>query len=377
MYITAGHDNHITARQTRNPLKPISARVRGLSGLWAGGGPPPSSPTCTQVAQNQAALRTSAATAAAAPQPSTWAAMLERSVLTFASADLECLYQGQVGAVQRGWAIFQYCHTTLGWALFAVQYCRASRDQRALLPVSVILLGLPHLLMTVLFLAALLLKPLQYEEHRRAIVAINLGYVASCFRCVRVVTLWMHKVRSPGGPVQAFHGFFVENAYLTVWWMLVIAHPLGLVPDLFVATAALLVDLGANRLLCGLPALADGMVSMSGLPLAVPQAVATVLMTATAGNPPASPLPCTTALAFWQVAGWWATSVAVFVVEALRRRVFLRSPGVLALLGPAHKDAAKRWPLGNVRKVHSILAVLLGITYAACVFYAIAVTVLD
>lgn len=301
--------------------------------------------------------------------------------MTFASPDLERLYQGQVGAAQRNWAIFQYCHTMLGWAMFAVQYCRASREHRALLPVGIVLGGLPHLAMTVLFLAALLLKPLFYQKHRRAIVACNLAYLAVTFRCVRVATLWMHRARVPAGAAGAWsqhlHGFFVENAFFTVMWMLVVAHPLGLVPDLALTTAALLMDLAANRAVCVLGALSDGMVTMSRELAAVPQAASAVLQAATAGTVPhVTTLPCAATLAFWQSVGWWGTCVAVFAVEVLRRRAFLRSPEALALLGPAHKASAERWPFGNVRKVHAMLAVLLGITYAACFIFAIAVTVL-
>jgi hypothetical protein len=85
---------------------------------------------------------------------------------------------------------------------------------------------------------------------------------------------------------------------------------------------------------------------------------------------------CPAAFGLWQVVGSWLACMTVYAADLARRRAFLRTKKAASLLGPQYAAAALRWPFGRTSVVVDCLLLLLLVSLAHCVIWAITLDVL-
>lgn len=212
-------------------------------------------------------------------------------------------------------------------------------------------LALTQPLIAAAILGLMLLRPAFYRKHQRGIGVMAVGAIPVTARQVRAGLLWMKFVDASGSvqsKMQMLRFFFTENVHLLAAVDIVVAFPVGQIPELLLSSLLVLLLMAGNQYICTLPKLAENLVTMTPRLLSVTEAASMWMSGLAAGSlgisPPVSKLSCPAVFGFWQVVGGVLACLLVFVADILRRRAFLRTPETLAYLGRAHKAAALSWP---------------------------------
>lgn len=218
------------------------------------------------------------------------------------------------------WTLFNIGHCTFGWASFGYKYLVASPQQRALL-LDRWYIGCLHPI-AALTMLALLLCPTFYHKHRRALHTAFILIIMTSFCYARDMLLWNRQLEGPLTATLAHRvqSFATENFFGSLMWLLVLAYPVGQIPDLALTTLFLLLELAANPVVCSAATSLHlgGLVTMMPELLQVVQSVtdwiigtAAGSLVAMAGAVPPPVMTCSLALAFWQVCGLCAASGSV------------------------------------------------------------------
>eukprot|EP00884_Botryococcus_braunii_P018263 jgi/Botrbrau1/511/Bobra.110_2s0140.1 len=311
-------------------------------------------------------------------------------MFAFADSQLEGLYQAGLASRICFYA-WNYCTMNLiiGWTALLMKLLLAPVAVQDLRP-PYLLPALGNLLPS---LAVVLLGPIwpsMFEKHWRVInVAVSIFQI-SAWNHLRPVMLWqqLQLVESsvPGLPQSAiqFKGtsFLIENWYLTCMSLRVAVFPSGFASDILLTSFAFVFTMLGNPGVCKSPqwtaiptrlSLSDGHLQMIR--------TASAGMWAILGDPGSSPgldaifqstahLSCPAVLAFWEVVGWWLTTLFVMVREVLSRRAFLKAN--VSLLGNGGSRKALLWPLGTVEMLQMCVTAILFTTFMAFILWALA-----
>eukprot|EP00884_Botryococcus_braunii_P013292 jgi/Botrbrau1/21964/Bobra.0249s0087.1 len=330
----------------------------------------------------------SAAPAAVPREPRSvpwWKAWLTISIFRFASGELEGLYEHYIASTVNLWTLAHSGHVIMGWIVFTQKLMTAPRKLRAYVPAAWPIAFL-HPLQAGILILIILFKPAFYNQHRQALHAGVICVFMTTFRMARAVVLWMRLANAKGVQswMQQLQSFTVENFYFTIMWVLQVAYPVAQVPAIVLATVYMLSEMASNTHLCSLPQWRD---NISVIATVSPRVLA---WTRTAsswisglGHPDLAAkamsmeLSCPAALGFWQVVGWWLACHAAFAAEVFRRRAFLRTHAALAHLGPAHLEAAMKWPFGRSSMLLRMIITSLALSCYASVFWSIILHVIQ
>eukprot|EP00884_Botryococcus_braunii_P019384 jgi/Botrbrau1/6129/Bobra.331_2s0024.1 len=255
-----------------------------------------------------------------------WKTCLTFSPFSFASSELERLYEKYLADSPSLWTWVHSLHILMGWIMLIQKYVTASKEIQDLLP-PVWFLGLIHPLNAAALLYLLLFKPGVHAKHRQAIYAgIMLTFIFT-FRAARVVVLWMRLVNNKAGIqswVQQLQTFFVENLYFALIWMIVLAYPLNQVPAVILTTLYMLAEMAGNSYICSLPVWGESSVTMSPRVLAWSQAASSwisgLVQPYLEISDARTALSCPAALSLWQLVGWCFACHVIFAADIMRRR---------------------------------------------------------
>lgn len=236
---------------------------------------------------------------------------LATSLLAFASPQLEAAFQEHISKRLNLWTLFNLGHCLMGWTAFSQKYNAASPEQLALLPKGWYISRL-HPIAAITMLGLLLLRPVSFYKHRRLLHASFFLIIMASFRYARGILLWMRLLESPFAATltQRVQSFAVENFFGSLIWLMVLAYPVGQLPDLALTTLFLAMELEANPEVCAGASNAHvrGLVTMSPKVLGITETVTGwIVGPAPVGGDAAgraAHLPvitCPLALGFWQV----------------------------------------------------------------------------
>eukprot|EP00884_Botryococcus_braunii_P021956 jgi/Botrbrau1/8444/Bobra.0237s0063.1 len=309
-----------------------------------------------------------------------WKSWLTFSIFAFASSDLEGMYQSYLERTWNMWTLVHIGHMLMGWIVFIQKFTIMYSSVAHLVPVA-LYTGLLHPASALGLLILMLLAPAFYSKHRRAIYAAIMTSFVFTFRSARVMVLLLRFMRGKSfadSPTQQLHSFSVENFYCALIWLLVLAYPVGQIPDTVITTLYLLFDMSGNRFICGmLEGWGDSLVTMSPGLLRLAQAgsgwLSGVSHAHVVPHGSGAALSCPAAMGFWQLVGWWLACQIIYVADILRRRAFLRTQEAKAYLGRSLESSALTWPFGRSTMIQTVIFTALAITFYASIIWSIAV----
>eukprot|EP00884_Botryococcus_braunii_P019134 jgi/Botrbrau1/5904/Bobra.0366s0082.1 len=293
---------------------------------------------------------------------------LRFSVFAFASPTLESRFHQYSANSINLWTALFCIKVLVGWLLFVGRFFAFPAERAHLPPDWALALTQP--LVSAAILGAMLLMPEFFRKHQRGIRALTICFIPLTSRQARAALLWMRSIESTSDAhtaMQMLRFFSVENVHLLAALDIVVAFPVGQIPDLLLTTLRVLVVMADNQYICGLPRLAENLVTMTPGLLSAKEAGSMVLrnigVVSLGITPQTDKLSCPAAFGFFQLLGGVFACVLVFVADVLRRRAFLRTPETLAYLGPGYKAAALNWPF---RSTYVLYKGILTGTVAVC-----------
>lgn len=297
-----------------------------------------------------------------------WRLLHTRSILAFASPELEALFQEYDTASISFLACVGLLLAVTLYLVLLVHVFSVGAPYRSLLPPLALPLLL-HLLPCAAVLMLFAFIPGFYRKYRPAISFILGGGFMLAFHDVRQVQLWLRLINpgTHGSLLATVQGFIAENIYLSVMWFCVSGHPAGPLVDVLLAMGLLLCGVGGNAAICASPLWPAQSVTMSSGMIGVAKSVTSGLWTAVfpmflvRTN---SHVTCRAALAFWQVVGsWWALTFA-FLMELARRTAFLRTTVARAWICSRIGPASVQCPLTSYLVTEKALLAMLCLTLA-------------
>jgi hypothetical protein len=307
--------------------------------------------------------------------------LLDISLFAFATPGLEDLFRKHVAKTRTLWTPVCAANMLVGLVLFICKYWAAKRPLDELHGVCMVAVAMCVLMGTLL--GIIIFKPAFYLKHWRAIKVGLFCCIIASYRIGLITVLWM---KSEAGKVhvhswlQQLHAFAVENMYASSMWILVLSFPIGQVPDLLFCSIALVVAMANNRSICMSPHWGQNLLTLSPGYLAAAQGVS--LFVSDMGGPfllghAAPPIvSCPAVLGIWQLLGWLAACLLVFVADILRRRAFLRTREAQAYLGPEYGANALKWPFMRSGQLQRCLKGLLVLFYTCSLIWCTALPML-
>eukprot|EP00884_Botryococcus_braunii_P001101 jgi/Botrbrau1/10992/Bobra.0234s0016.2 len=287
------------------------------------------------------------------------------SMLAFASADLEVLYQKYISNTV-SWSACCCCLVTIfAWLSFFSKASFGTAAARAVMPTVSVPLAC-NFLPAVALVLLLNLKPQAYIKRYRLLHLLMSVFQMGVTNYVRELFLWMHS-GSFQSSRHSYHAFLAENFYLSIMWIRVLCFPVDQFCDLSVVTTILLINMAGNTYLCNSPFWGSSPVTLSRPVMTIMQYISprllSVLLPGAEGHVPdcsasACPASCPLALAFWEIVGWYICCLLVLLRELVTRRAFLAANH--QLLSPEHAARAHKWPFGSAMLVSNcVTAVVL------------------
>jgi hypothetical protein len=301
----------------------------------------------------------------------TWQSWCDSSIFSFATPELEALFRRHPPAWTESCTLLCAAIILMGWVNFVL---RSFMGPKELVDYAFQLraVALLHTFMSAAFIFIILFKRAFFVKYRRTMNVVMLSCVGMTYGSVRLMLLGtklLENRKDTHSWGQQLQRFTAENLYATTSWLFTHGFSLGQVPDLVVVTLFLLLELARNQSVCaalywenrsptflGAAQEASVLLSQIGAPFLEMQSSSTEFS-------------CKAALGFWQVVGWWATCVAVLVVDIWQRRAFLRTPEACAYLGPANAAAVSKWPLTSTIKMQTIRRGLFVLCFAASLIW--------
>jgi hypothetical protein len=251
--------------------------------------------------------------------------LLDISVFSFSSPELEALFQLYHSKRHNTWALLNSAMIVLGYLLFIFKVLVVAREGE----------DVPRLFFwseMLIFCAAsavitsMLFNATFYRMHRRALNTCVVVCAIITYPASRKTLLWM---KALGGKpysetwLRELGTFAVENLFMAISWMNVVSFPSGPVPDLVLMTLYLIQALASKASLCTSP-YGHSLVTMRPAYLAAARG-ASVLLTDIAeplvGGHASDPvLSCPAASGVWGVVGWLGAALSVLVADILRRK---------------------------------------------------------
>lgn len=184
----------------------------------------------------------------------TWTTWRLRSMLAFASPELEALFQVYDAASINVLTWLALLLSVTLYPVLLMQMYGKGAPYRSLLPP----LGVPilfHFLPATAALTLLVLHPALYRKYRRALsIAQGVCFMLAFF-AVRQVHLWLRFVdpAPPNSLMSTAQGFIAENLYLAVMWFCISGHHPGPFFDLAVVLGLLACGMRDNAAICASP----------------------------------------------------------------------------------------------------------------------------
>lgn len=316
-------------------------------------------------------------------------------MFTFADSQLEAVYQGSL-ASRICYYAWNYCGMNLiiGWTTLLVKVLLAPQAVQDLRP-PYFLPVLCNLLPSLVVVILVPLWPTMFKKRWRAInIAVSIFQI-STWNYLRPILLWQQLrvvAGSGAGSLQSlvqFQGtsFSIENWYFTCMILRVLVFPTGPASDILLTSFAFVLTILGNPGVCKSPQwmAVPARISFSEGNLMIIRKVS-FAMWSFLGGPGSSlgqdvifqssgPLSCPAMLSFWEVVGWWLTTLLVFVREVLSRRAFLIANA--SLLGSGGARKAWLWPWGNVAMVQKCICTFLSICFMSSFLWALALLAIN
>lgn len=159
--------------------------------------------------------------------------------------------------------------------------------------------------------------------------------------------------------------FFIENIFLVVVWLRMLALPSDLLSDIAIITATLVTAVVGNEHLCTSHLPPGFLFATQQEPFkSIAQLASKVVLKgfapvgglAWAAVPP--PSSCAALLGFWEAVGWWLTSLTMIVREVVCRMLFWRASAKQSRARGSHVGPRAKWPFDNASVVADILSML-------------------